>query len=117
MGYRCVVLILALFLAGPALVEAASPTTFVWDRNTEIDMLEYKVYTCATSSTCVPAAPAIGTVPQPATGTSPSFPIPANSQGRAAVTAVDLVGNESGLSNVVSYDRQPPPNPQNLRAQ
>lgn len=95
---------------------AAAPTTFVWDRNVESDMLEYGVYTCSTSATCVPNAK-IGTVPQPAVGVSPTFAIPVNSQGRAAVTAVDLVGNESALSNVLSFDKQPPGNPLNLRAQ
>lgn len=97
-------------------VWAAVPTNFVWDRNTESDMLEYKVYTCSSSTVCVPNIN-IGTVAQPGIGTTPSFAVPANSQGNAAVTAVDLVGNESGQSNVLSFDKQPPPNPLNLRTQ
>ena len=97
-------------------VWAAAPANFVWDRNTEVDMLEYRIYTCSSSATCIPTL-SIGTVPQPSVGATPSFAIPANSQGRAAVTAVDLVGNESGLSNVLQFDKQPPTNPLNLRAQ
>ena len=97
-------------------VWAAAPTNFVWDRNVEIDMLEYRVYTCSSSATCVPNV-SIGTLPQPPVGTSPTFAIPANSQGRAAVTAVDLVGNESGPSNMVSFDKQAPAGPLNLRTQ
>ena len=93
---------------------AAPPTSLVWDRNTEPDMLEYNVYTCSSSATCVPNV-SIGTVPQPAIGTVPKFMIPANTQGRAAVTAVDLVGNESNKSNVISYDKQAPGDPLTLR--
>ena len=95
---------------------AAAPTNFVWDRNTESDMDHYNVFTCSTSATCVPNAN-IGTVLQPAIGMSPTFTIPANSQGRAAVTAVDLVGNESGLSNVFPFDRLAPSAPANARTQ
>ena len=103
-----------LFMVCP--VWAAPPSTFLWDRNTEMDVDHYNVFTCSTSATCVPNA-SIGTVLQPAIGTAPSFLIPVNSQGRAAVTAVDLVGNESGQSNIVSWDKQPPGNPLNLRTQ
>ena len=95
---------------------AAVPTQFVWDRNVETDMLEYRVYTCSSSATCVPNV-SIGTLPQPPVGTSPTFAIPANSQGRAAVTAVDLVGNESSQSNVVNFDRLAPSAPANARTQ
>src|SRR5439155_12809335 len=34
----------------------------------------------------------------------------------AAVSAVDLVGNESGQSEVVSFDKQEPGNPESLRS-
>ena len=95
---------------------AAAPTNFVWDRNTEGDLSHYNVFTCSTSATCVPTTN-IGMATQPPVGTNPTFPIPANNQGRAAVTAVDLVGNESALSNVVSFDKQTPTNPLNLRTQ
>ena len=104
------------FMLFTSITWAAPPTTFTWDRNTESDVDHYNVFTCSTSATCMPNAN-IGTVPQPAIGTSPSFLIPANSQGRAAVTAVDLVGNESGQSNIASWDKQPPGNPLNLRTQ
>ena len=97
-------------------VWAAPPTSFVWDRNIEADMLEYGVYTCSTSATCVPTTK-IGTVPQPTIGVIPTFTIPANTTGRAAVTAVDLVGNESGLSNIIPFDRLAPSAPANARTQ
>ena len=47
-------------------------------------------------------------VPQPAVGVKPSMPIPLTTEGRAAVVAVDLVGNRSGLSNIVPFDRKAP---------
>ena len=100
----------------PSLAWSAAPTTFVWDRNAETDVTSYNVLTCSTSATCTPNA-SIGIVPQPAVGTNPSFPIPANTEGRGAVTAVDTLGNESGLSNVIAFDRKAPANPLNLRAQ
>ena len=108
--------LLFIVLMWHAPVWAAAPTNFVWDRNTEGDMLEYRVYTCSSSATCVPNV-SIGTLPQPPVGTSPTFAIPANSQGRAAVTAVDLVGNESSQSNVVNFDRLAPSAPANARTQ
>ena len=112
--WKGILVLLFWLVATPAW--AAVPTNFVWDRNVESDMLEYGVYTCSTSATCVPNAK-IGTVPQPAVGVSPTFAIPVNSQGRAAVTAVDLVGNESSLSNVVNFDRLAPSAPANARTQ
>ena len=95
---------------------AVTPTKFVWDRNTESDVDHYNVFTCSTSATCVPNAN-IGTVLQPAIGVMPTFAIPANTQGRAAVTAVDLSGNESVLSNFVDFDRLAPSAPANARTQ
>ena len=112
--WKGILVLLFWLVATPAW--AAAPTTFVWDRNVESDMLEYRVYTCSSSATCVPNV-SIGTLPQPPVGTSPTFAIPANSQGRAAVTAVDLVGNESAQSNVVPFDRLAPSAPANARTQ
>lgn len=109
-------LYLTMFMVWTSMAWAAPPTTFLWDRNTETDVDHYNVFTCSTSATCVPNAN-VGTAAQPAIGTPPSFPIPANSQGRVAVTAVDLVGNESGQSNIIAWDKQPPGNPLNLRSQ
>ena len=110
---KVILVLLCWLVASPA--GAVAPTNFVWDRNTEIDMDHYNVFTCSTSATCVPNLN-IGTVLQPALGASPSFPIPA-AEGRAAVTAVDLVGNESGLSNIVPFDRLAPSAPANARTQ
>ena len=110
----CLFLLLFLLVAMP--IWAAPPTNFVWDRNTEADVDHYNVFTCGTSATCVPNAN-IGMVLQPAIGATPTFGIPANTQGRAAVTAVDLTGNESALSNVVPFDRLAPSAPANARTQ
>lgn len=94
---------------------AASPTKLSWDRNVDADGVDhYNVFTCSTSSVCVPNAN-IGQTPQTAIGGIPAFIMPANTEVRAAVTAVDLVGNQSGQSNIVNYDSKAPPNPQNLR--
>ncbi len=93
-------------------VQAFAQTTFVWDRNTEADVDHYEMFVCRTSPTCIPGtAPTdrIGTnVPQSPLGTKPTMPIPVNDEGRAAVRAVDLVGNPGGLSNIVPFDRKAP---------
>ena len=112
--WKVILVLLCWLLVTP--VWAATPTNFVWDRNVETDVLEYRVYSCSSSATCVPNV-SIGTVPQSPIGTTPSLAIPANSQGRAAVTAVDLVGNESSQSNVVNFDRLAPSAPANARTQ
>lgn len=101
-------------------VTAEAADRFEWNRNTEVDVEHYEFYFCTTSSTCVPD-PADSTaklganVPQPAVGVIPTMPFPPGKQGRAAVLAVDLVGNRSGLSNVVPFaDSTPPSNPAGL---
>lgn len=116
---RLIVLAVLVLMGSPAW--AAAPTTFVWDRNTEVDLEHYELYGCSTSSTCVPGTSTtdrIGAdVPQSVIGTRPSMLIPANTEGRAAVLAVDLLGNKSGLSNVVNYDKKAPAVPLNFGAQ
>lgn len=96
-------------------------TTFEWNRNTETDVDHYEMFGCSTSATCTPGttpADKIGIdVPQPAIGIKPTMPIPANTQGRAAVIAIDLSGNRSGLSNIVPFvgpDTLAPVNPTGL---
>jgi len=91
---------------------AEAQTTFEWDRNVETDMGVYKVFACSTSASCVPGTgptDQIGIdISQPAVGVKPSMPIPVNTEGRAGVIAIDLVGNRSGLSNLVPFDRKAP---------
>ena len=114
------VLVLLFGLAVGALAQTV-PTSLVWDRNVESDMGVYKVFTCNTSATCVPGttpADQLGAdVPQPAAGTNPTMLIPPGTTGRAAVMAIDITGNRSGLSNIVNFDRVPPPAPTGLRFQ
>lgn len=97
---------------------SALAVTFEWDRNTEIDMAHYEVYFCSTSSSCIPsvdAASRLGVnIPQPVIGIKPTMLVPVGKEGRAAVLAVDLVGNKSGLSNIVPFDGLAPASPLNL---
>lgn len=101
-------------------VTAQAADRFEWNRNTEVDVEHYEFYACNTSSTCVPnptdPTARLGTdVPQPAIGVVPTMPFPPGKKGRAGVIAVDLVGNRSGLSNIVPFaDATPPSNPDGL---
>lgn len=87
--------------------------TAEWNRNSETDMKEYHMYMCETANCTVSKTPALikGTVPQPAVGVVPSWPIPAGKSGSLAVTALDTSGNESPLSNVIFFDQTPPATP------
>lgn len=91
-------------------------TELAWDRNADADMKEYKVYACLTAGcTATKASPLAATVAQPATGVVPVWPLPLNAVGAAVVTAVDLEGNESSSSNMVSFDTKAPAAPSNVR--
>lgn len=94
--------------------------TLEWDRNVEDDMDHYEVFACSTSATCIPgttvADKLTADVNQPDIGVVPSVVIPAGRSGRAGVIAVDLIGNRSSLSNIVSFtDATPPGAPANVR--
>ena len=96
----------------------AQALTLQWDRNTEADMALYTVYGCATPGCTVTVVPAlkIGSVVQPAVGSIPTFVLPAGVEGRVAVTASDLAGNESGMSVSIPFgDTTAPSIPKNLR--
>jgi len=102
--------------------ELYAATMFIWDRNIEVDLEHYEMYMCNTSSTCVPGitpADRLGAdIAQTPIGTKPTMLFPPGKQGRAAVLAVDLVGNKSGLSNVIPFvDAQAPTVPLNLLTQ
>lgn len=111
------ILMLALCLVCVGSVEAAN---LLWDRNAEPDMKDYQVYACFTANCVVVKGP--GTlqtppIPQPASGVIPSWPIPANKEGSAAISARDLSTNESGLSVSVPFDSLAPAIPANPRIQ
>jgi len=107
--------VFVLTLVTPAL----SATLFEWDRNVESDVEHYEMYACSTSSTCVPGTSPVdrlgADIAQSAVGVKPTMAFPPGKVGRAAVLAVDLVGNKSGLSNIVPFaDAQAPANPTGL---
>lgn len=94
-------------------------TMFEWDRNVEADIDHYEMYWCKSSSSCIPGttlSDRLGLdVPQPPEGQKPTMVFPPGKIGRAGVVAVDLVGNKSGLSNIVPFaDATPPSNPAGL---
>lgn len=109
-------LLLVIFCIGGAL--SAEAATLIWDRNSETDMLDYKVRQCSTAG-CVVALtdPVIATVLQTATGVKPSIAVTPVGAGAYAVTARDISLNESGLSVQLPFDKQAPSIPANLTLQ
>jgi len=96
----------------------AQAATLQWDRNTEADMKEYEVYTCTPNPTCTvlqTVATRVGVVQQPAVGVIPSFPLAPGTEGKVAVSASDVTGNESGLSVSIPFDSKGPLPPVNPR--
>ena len=95
----------------------AHALTLQWDRNTESDMKEYEVYSCSPAPCTVTQTTAtrIGVVQQTAVGVVPTFVVPPGTEGRTAVSASDLTGNESGLSVSIPFDSKSPLTPANPR--
>lgn len=106
--------VIGLFVVGLAFAGQSSAATLTWDRNSESDMLDYKVRQCATAG-CVVALtdPVIATVVQTTVGVKPSVAVTPVGAGAYAVTARDLSLNESGLSVPVPFDKQAPSTPVN----
>ena len=100
-------------------VGLASASTLSWDRNqTDLDVAKYTVYRCTTAGCVVmaTAANAVGTVPQPAAGVVPSFPVTIlGLNGAFGITASDLSGNESDMSVPLPFDSTRPTAPQGPR--
>lgn len=90
--------------------------TAEWVRNAESDMKEYRMYLCEGANCTIAKTPAMmaATIPQPAVGVVPSWRMPDGKVGAIAVSAIDLSGNESGLSNVVRFDTATPGTPTGL---
>ena len=89
-------------------------TELAWDRNTEVDMLQYRVYSCAVKGcTAVKGVTPTATIPQVIVGAVPKWPLPANTEGAAVVTAVDTSNNESGATVSVPFDTKAPAIPAN----
>jgi len=108
------------FLVGLCqLMLSASPVlalTAEWERNTETDMQDYRVYGCLTAGCTVTQTPELiqATVVQPIPGVKPTWAIPPGTAGSIAVSARDTSGNESPLSVSVSFDSAPPRTPAGL---
>ena len=106
-------LFLALFMMLTVVpAQAQAFTTVEWDRNADADAVDhYECYICPTKN----CSPLVGgtrygiDVPQPPSTTlrvqmtMPSAP----PQGRVSVIAVDVFGNKSGESNIVSFRQTP----------
>lgn len=94
--------------------------TLVWDRNSESDMKDYRVYACFTAGCILMQSPSmlVGTVTQTATGVLPSFVIDVTGkEGKVAISSRDQSLNESGLSVAVPFDFLAPVVPLNPRFQ
>lgn len=103
--------VIVLSLVGVFTVSAVFAGTLSWDRNSESDMSDYRIYACFSPGCTVTrdATTLRGTVAQTAVGVRPSFVLPNGVSGNVAVTARDTVGNESGLSASVSFFDQTAP--------
>ena len=106
---------LVLFCWLVAFTMYAFSATLQWDRNTESDMKEYRVKGCDTVGCTIDPTVNLGVVPQPSLGVNPTFPLPQGKEGKRAVTAVDLSGNESALSVILPFDVNAPNAPVNLQ--
>lgn len=102
--------VLGAFMMLMVFASSAFALTASWTPNTEPDMKEYGVYACKVKGCIVERVPAqrIATVQHPTV----KWIFPADLiEGTLAVSALDDVGNESGLSNQVPFDLQAPKNP------
>lgn len=90
--------------------------TAEWNRNAESDMKEYRMYLCEGLACTVQKVPGqlVGTIPQVAASVIPQWVMPDGKIGAISVTAVDTSGNESPLSNVVTFDTLTPGAPTGL---
>lgn len=82
----------------------------VWpESNQEPDMSKYHVYMCKIKGCTATNLGAlwVGSVPYVRGTVEYRFPIPANIEGAAVITAEDLTGNGSDPSNMVSFSTVP----------
>jgi hypothetical protein len=96
------------------LASSAFALTASWQPNTEPDMAGYNVYVCKVKGCAVQkdASQKVGTVQHPTV----KWIFPADLvEGTLAVSAFDVSGNESGLSNQVPFDLAPPKVPAGIQ--
>lgn len=88
---------------------------FTWARSADLgpdgkeDVKQYHLYVCKVPApqTCIATNTGtmwLATIPQTAVGITPTFPVPAEINGSAVVTAEDFAGNVSLPSNMVSFN-------------
>jgi hypothetical protein len=113
----CLALLGLVVAVEPANAQAA--TVADWARNAETDMSGYNVYACLTKGCVVAKSPAQFqvAVPQTAAGVRPRWTLPVGQEGALAISAVDVSGNESGLSVSVPFDSKAPAIPLDVKTQ
>lgn len=116
---RIALAVLAILMLSPLVFSADVPVPFIWDRNTESDMKEYKLYRVDGTRTY------LATIQHPGSGTTVTHTqvinVPDSGEGLMlfVVTALDTSGNESGDSNTASlpFDKKAPAAPVNFKKQ
>ena len=106
--YLCLGLLCVSFIF-PVMGNAADRVE--WDRNTESDMSHYRIYLCQTLGCTVQQNSTMlqsTSVAQPPVGSKPFYLLPATKEGSVAISAVDVSGNESGISVSVPFDLKAP---------
>lgn len=110
---RVLVCLLA-FLSSVQSGLAQALTEVSWDRNADTDQVSYyEVYVCSIAPSCSPLAGGIRLGPNvaqpPVTIPRVVMPWPINAplSGRVSAVSVDIVGNKSLESTVVSFRAQP----------
>lgn len=101
-------------IAGILFAQSAFALTASWQPNTEPDMAGYNVYVCKVKGCAVQkdVSQKVGVVQHPTV----KWVFPADLiEGTLAVTAFDVPGNESGLSNQVPFDLAPPKVPAGIQ--
>ena len=97
---------------------AEAATELNWDRNTESDMLQYRVYACSVKGcTAAKGVTPTATVSQTAVGVRLKWSLPVDTEGALVVTAVDTSNNESGATVSVPFDTKAPAVPSGVQTQ
>ena len=98
------------------LMGTAHAATLTWDRNSEPDLQDYRLWACFTPGCVVVQSTAMlqpGAILQSDVGVRLSVVLEwATREGAVAVSARDRSGNESGLSVALPFDYRAPAVPQ-----
>ena len=103
-------------LCSMLLMGAAHAATLTWDRNSEPDLQDYRLWACFTPGCVVVQSTAMlqpGAILQSDVGVRVSVVLDwGEREGAVAVSARDTSGNESGLSVPLPFDYRAPAVPQ-----